>query len=65
MDPEGSGGTMATTYHIAIKDSRGEWIRREVDEDTYTYIRQLESYIQYPTHSKLKEVYPDRFKRGQ
>ena len=55
---------MATTYLIAIKDSAGQWIRKEVDEDTYTYIRQLESYINYPLQSKLKEIYPDRFKGG-
>lgn len=32
-----------------------------VPAPVYAYIRQLENYINYPDHSKLKILYPERF----
>jgi len=50
-------------YYIAIKDKDG-FKKHDVNKDVYMYIRQLENYIKYPMHSKLKEVYNGRFMEG-
>ncbi|MGD9381888.1 MAG: hypothetical protein PVI03_05530 [Candidatus Thorarchaeota archaeon] len=48
---------------LALKDKEGNWIRRWVDKETYTYVRQLEASLQNPeTFKQLKERYPERFK---
>jgi len=48
-------------YTVAILDKQGKWTRKEVSEEVYYYIRQLENYITHPKVSKLKEVYKNRF----
>jgi len=48
-------------YNISAKDKNGIRILLNVPEIVYLYIRQLEGYIKYPQHSKLKEIYPNLF----
>ena len=49
-------------YYIAVKNKKGEDQTFEVQEEVSRYILQLEGYIKYPKLSKLKEIYPERFK---
>jgi hypothetical protein len=35
-----------TTYTVSVKDINGKFVRYEVPEDVYIYIRQLETAIQ-------------------
>lgn len=46
------------SYHVACKNSKNKSVHHEVPEDVYKYIRQLEHKIEYPTLSKLEELYP-------
>ena len=48
---------------VAIKDKNGRYVHYKVCEEVYLYIRQLETYINYPEKSKLKEVYSERFNK--
>lgn len=56
---------MASSYTLAIKTSPTEWGRFDVPPEVYAYVKQLEACINYPEHSKLKELYPSRFRGGQ
>lgn len=47
---------------IALKGKNGKWRHYAVDEEIYNYIKQLEMCIKFPKESKLKELYPERFK---
>ena len=47
-------------YYISIKTGKGTK-RIPVPMDVYSYIRQLETYINNPKESKLLEAYPNRF----
>lgn len=50
-------------YFISVKiDLSGNWESFSVPCEIYTYIKQLENYIKNPKQSKLKELYPERFK---
>jgi len=51
-------------YYIAVKD-KDDFKKHAVNKDVYMYIRQLENYIKYPMHSKLKEVHNERFMEGE
>lgn len=51
-----------STFHISIKNKDGKYEHVEVPESIALYIKQLEHYIQNPRCSKLKGVYPDRFR---
>lgn len=33
-----------------------------VPEEVYTYIKQLETYVNFPEQSGLKDLYPERFR---
>lgn len=46
---------------VTIKDNKGKYHHFEVPRPVKDYIRQLETYINHPEESKLKEVYADRF----
>jgi hypothetical protein len=48
-------------YTVAVKDREGTWVRFQVPQDVYIYIKQLEAYIHNPEASKLREVYHERF----
>lgn len=51
-----------SSFFISILNLKGEWEAFEVEEAVYNYIKQLENYIKDPKHSKIKELYSDRFK---
>jgi hypothetical protein len=56
---------MSSGYFVSVKqvvDGRVIDKHFEVTKDVYTYIRQLEECVKNPEHSKLKELYPERFK---
>lgn len=55
---------MTSKYFISIKTSSDEYNYFEVSREVYMYVKQLESHINYPEHSKLLELYPNRFHRG-
>ena len=48
--------------YLAIKDAYGNYRRYEVSKEVYIYVKQLETYIQYPKKSKLLDVYKTRFR---
>ena len=54
-----------TIYTIAVLNRRHEYVRIEVPELAYMYIKQLEAYIKYPERSRLKDVYRERFPKEQ
>jgi len=49
-----------TIYKVQIKDRKGEYISKEVPEEVYIYIKQLENEVTYNT-GFIKEAYPERF----
>ncbi len=50
-------------HYIAVKDKHfDDWQHYKVAEPVARYIKQLEHYIVNPGESKLKEIYPERFK---
>ena len=52
-------------HYIAVKDKHfDDWQHYKVAEPVARYIKQLEHYIVNPGESKLKEIYPERFKEG-
>lgn len=48
-------------YILSILNEKGQYVRIEVPELVHIYVQQLETYINFPNHSRLKEVYKDRF----
>lgn len=55
---------------VFIKNKKGEddfseklYKQFEVPEEVYVYIKQLEFCINWPQDSKLRELYPERFKQ--
>ncbi len=46
---------------VAVKGKDGKYKHFKVPPEILLYIRQLESYINDPSVSKLKTVYADRF----
>lgn len=50
------------THCVSVKNRLGEYEHFKVPPEVYMYIRQLEMAIKYPNTSKLKELYPERFK---
>lgn len=48
-------------YFISVKIDSEEYKHFVVPYEVYVYIQQLETYINHPEVSKLKEVYPERF----
>ena len=49
--------------YISVKNKKGKYKSFKVPDEIYTYILQLESYILNSKKSKLKELYPDKFKK--
>ena len=51
-----------STFYICCYNDRGELAHTKVSKAIYYYVRQLESYIENPKDSKLKEMYPNKFR---
>jgi len=49
-------------YYVAVKTAPDKWKHFLVEKEVYVYISQLEAYINYPERSRLKELYPEKFK---
>lgn len=47
-------------YKVQIKDRKGEYTSKEVPEEVYIYIKQLEQEITYNL-GFVKKAYPERF----
>lgn len=47
--------------YLAIKDKNGEFKQYSVQNEVYTYVKQLEWSIRRPESNRLKELYPERF----
>lgn len=52
-------------YNIVCLNRDKGYVCFEVPKEVYVYVKQLEMYIKYPTRSKLKDVYHERFKETQ
>ena len=52
-----------TIWFVSIKGNKDEFRHFEVPEEVYTYIKQLEACIRNPDSSRLRELYPERFKK--
>lgn len=52
---------MSSKYYLSIKICKDIYKHFPVEPEVYYYVKQLESYINYPEFSKLREIYPTRF----
>jgi len=49
-------------YFVSIKTKDNLFKKFKVQKEVYIYIKILETAIRYPTISKFKEVYHEKFK---
>jgi len=49
-------------YFVSIKNEKNQYKIFKVKKEVYTYIHQLETAIRFPQESKIKDLYPERFK---
>lgn len=47
-------------HKVQIKDRKGEYVSKEVPEEVYIYIKQLENEVTFNT-GFIKKAYPERF----
>jgi hypothetical protein len=54
-----------TKYSLSVKIDDDTFKYFSVPHEVYVYVRQLETYITNPKNSKLKELYPSRFRNEE
>lgn len=52
-------------HYLSIQTKAGRYRHFKVCWVVYNYVKQLENAIKYPELSKIKEVYPDKFKKHE
>lgn len=53
---------VCVSYFVSVKVKKDEYKTFEVPREVYLYIKQLETAVKHPRKSKIKDLYPERFK---